>query len=106
MYNVWDAVDTERTAMTTGEYAKWLSQLTGRNYSSDDITYMCRNNKLPSNATAHKEEGSSLWTIVVKDTQVPKAMYIELANKYNKLLAVVQAAGSILEKFLSVDSID
>lgn len=106
MYNVWDAIDTEKFVMTTSEFAKYLSDLTGRNYDSDDITYMCRNNRLPSNATAHKEENSSLWTIVVKNAQVPKAKYIELANRYNKLLAVVQAAGGILEQFLSAQSVD
>lgn len=104
MYNVWDAIDTEKFVMTTSEFAKYLTDLTGRHYDSDDITYMCRNNKLPSNATAHKEEYSSLWTIVVKNTIVPKAQYIELANKYNALLAVVQAAGGILDKYLKSES--
>ena len=106
MYRIWDAIDTEKTTMTTKEYAEYLSNLTGRDYSSDDITYMCRNNKLPKGATAHKEEYSSLWTIVVKNTIVPKAQYIELANKYNALLAVVQAAGGILDKYLKSESIN
>lgn len=106
MYKVWEAIDTEKTAMTTKEYAQHLSDLTGRVYSSDDITYMCRENKLPKSATAHKEENSSLWTIVVKNDVVPKARYIELAERYNALLATVQAVDGILERFLSAEMLD
>lgn len=105
MFKTWEAIDTEKTVMSTVEYAEYLSALTGNSYTSNDITYRCRTNKLPSNAKAFKDENSSLWRIAVKNTQVPKKQYIELANKYNELLSIVKAAGGILEKFLANEEI-
>ncbi len=71
--------------MSTAQYAKYISEITGKNKSPQSVANDCRNGKLE----CYREGAKGEWRVIVKMNYVPASKYNELLAKYNEALTII-----------------
>lgn len=78
--------------MTTRQYAKYITEITGKKKSPESVANDCRNGKLE----CYREGENGEWRVIVKRTYVPASEYDELFTKYNEALTTIASIKKLI----------
>lgn len=78
--------------MTTRQYAKYITEITGKKKSPESVANDCRNGKLKCYREGEKGE----WIIIEPRRFVPASEYDELFTKYNEALTTIASIKKLI----------
>ena len=82
--------------MSTREYAKMLTELTGQKKTAEAVAFDCRQGKLD----AYKESERGDWKIIVKKKYVSYEEHKKLLKKYEKILAILSNINTLANEIV------